>query len=161
MQDWLLLAYYRVRKVEYALLVATFVAIMVLGLELGIAAGIVAASLIFAYQYSKARCTAVVDVTCHMHTAVKAYMLSLLTVSSATLSSSTETTAAYTCSMFLANDFTECMVSWAQLTYCWLPTTASQPYMYTALCVDKLSFNACEALHSLQASRLAAVLLLL
>lgn len=38
---------------EYALLVATFVAIMVLGLELGIAAGIVAASLIFAYQYSK------------------------------------------------------------------------------------------------------------
>lgn len=63
MQDWLLLAYYRVRKVEYALLVATFVAIMVLGLELGIAAGIVAASLIFAYQYSKARCQAVVDVT--------------------------------------------------------------------------------------------------
>lgn len=54
LQDWLLLAYYRVRKVEYALLVATFVAIMALGLEVGIAAGIVAASLIFAYQYSKA-----------------------------------------------------------------------------------------------------------
>lgn len=53
LQDWLLLAYYRVRKVEYALLVATFVAIMILGLELGIFAGIVAASLIFAYQYSK------------------------------------------------------------------------------------------------------------
>jgi uncharacterized membrane protein len=53
MQDWLFLAYHRVRGVEYGLLVATFVAIMVLGLELGIAAGIVAASLLFAYNYSK------------------------------------------------------------------------------------------------------------
>lgn len=38
---------------EYGLLVATFVAIMVMGLELGIAAGIIAASLLFAYNYSK------------------------------------------------------------------------------------------------------------
>lgn len=53
MQDWLFLAYHRVRGVEYGLLVATFVAIMVMGLELGIAAGIVAASLLFAYNYSK------------------------------------------------------------------------------------------------------------
>lgn len=53
MQDWLFLAVYRVRGVEYGLLVATFVAIMVMGLELGIAAGIVAASLLFAYNYSK------------------------------------------------------------------------------------------------------------
>lgn len=52
-QDWLLLAYLRVRGVEYGLLLATFVAIMVMGLELGIAAGIVAASLLFAYNYSK------------------------------------------------------------------------------------------------------------
>ncbi len=52
-QDWLFLAYHRVRGVEYGLLVATFVAIMVMGLELGIAAGIVAASLLFAYNYSK------------------------------------------------------------------------------------------------------------
>ena len=55
MQDWLFLAYQRVRGVEYGLLVATFVAIMGLGLELGIAAGIIAASLIFAYNYSKVR----------------------------------------------------------------------------------------------------------
>ena len=47
------LAYQRVRGVEYGLLVATFVAIMGLGLELGIAAGIIAASLIFVYNYSK------------------------------------------------------------------------------------------------------------
>lgn len=53
LQDWLFLAYLRVRGVEYGLLVATFVAIMVLGLELGIATGIVAASLLFAYNYSK------------------------------------------------------------------------------------------------------------
>lgn len=38
---------------EYGLLVATFVAIMAMGLELGIAAGIIAASLLFAYNYSK------------------------------------------------------------------------------------------------------------
>ena len=55
LQDWLFLAYQRVRGVEYGLLVATFIAIMVMGLELGIAAGIVAASLIFAYNYSKVR----------------------------------------------------------------------------------------------------------
>lgn len=54
-QDWLFLAYQRVRGVEYGLLVATFAAIMALGLELGIAAGIVAASLIFAYNYSKVK----------------------------------------------------------------------------------------------------------
>ena len=53
LQDWLFLAYQRVRGVEYGLLVATFVAIMIMGLELGIAAGIVAASLLFAYNYSK------------------------------------------------------------------------------------------------------------
>ena len=53
LQDWLFLAYQRVRGVEYGLLVATFIAIMVSGLELGIAFGIVAASLLFAYNYSK------------------------------------------------------------------------------------------------------------
>ena len=41
---------------EYGVLVATFVAIMALGLELGIAAGIVGASLLFAYNYSKVCC---------------------------------------------------------------------------------------------------------
>ena len=53
LQDWLFLAYQRVTGMEYGLLVATFVAIMVMGLELGIAAGIIAASLLFAYNYSK------------------------------------------------------------------------------------------------------------
>ncbi|DBA74396.1 hypothetical protein WJX77_006646 [Trebouxia sp. C0004] len=57
-RDWLFLAYHRVRGVEYGLLVATFMAIMVMGLELGIAAGIVAASLLFAYNYSKVLVTA-------------------------------------------------------------------------------------------------------
>lgn len=41
---------------EYGVLVATFVAIMAMGLELGIAAGIVGASLLFAYNYSKVHC---------------------------------------------------------------------------------------------------------
>lgn len=49
-QDWLLLVCYRVRDV----VVTTFVASMVMGLELGSAAGIVAASLTFSYCYSKA-----------------------------------------------------------------------------------------------------------
>lgn len=53
MQDWLFIAYKRISKVEYALLVATFVAILVWGLEIGIAAGIVAATLHFTYSYSR------------------------------------------------------------------------------------------------------------
>ncbi len=75
MQDWLFLAYHRVRGVEYGLLVATFVAIMVMGLELGIAAGIVAASLLFAYNYSKVTWTqfaqlAVRQNTVHNHAGI-------------------------------------------------------------------------------------------
>lgn len=57
LQDWLFLAYQRVTAMEYGVLVATFVAIMAMGLELGIAAGIVGASLLFAYNYSKVRCS--------------------------------------------------------------------------------------------------------
>ncbi|KAL3133431.1 hypothetical protein ABBQ38_007297 [Trebouxia sp. C0009 RCD-2024] len=57
-RDWLFLAYQRVTAMEYGVLVATFVAIMAMGLELGIAAGIVGASLLFAYNYSKVLVTA-------------------------------------------------------------------------------------------------------
>lgn len=53
MQDWLVLVYRKLRGVEYGLLLTTFGAIMVLGLELGIAVGIAAASVLFAYNYSK------------------------------------------------------------------------------------------------------------
>ena len=49
-QDWLFISYKRVSGVEYSLLVGTLVAIMALGLEAGIAAGIVAAACHFAYR---------------------------------------------------------------------------------------------------------------
>ena len=50
-------AFFRVTLVEYGLLLLTFGAIMVFGLEAGIAAGIMLAALLFSYQYSKV-CTA-------------------------------------------------------------------------------------------------------
>ncbi len=46
-------AFFRVTLVEYGLLLLTFGAIMVFGLEVGIAAGIMLAALLFSYQYSK------------------------------------------------------------------------------------------------------------
>ncbi|KFM27070.1 Uncharacterized protein C24H6.11c [Auxenochlorella protothecoides] len=51
--DWLFIAYKRVSHVEYALLLATFGAITLWGLELGIAAGIAAAALHFTYSYAR------------------------------------------------------------------------------------------------------------
>ncbi|KAL6776708.1 hypothetical protein ACKKBF_B30640 [Auxenochlorella protothecoides x Auxenochlorella symbiontica] len=53
LKDWLFIAYKRVSHVEYALLLATFGAITLWGLELGIAAGIAAAALHFTYSYAR------------------------------------------------------------------------------------------------------------
>jgi SulP family sulfate permease len=50
-QDWLFIAYKRVSLVEYLLLVGTLAAIMAFGLEAGIACGIVAAAVHFAYRW--------------------------------------------------------------------------------------------------------------
>ncbi len=52
-QDWLLLSYHKVRLVEFGLLWVTFLLICGLGLELGIALGIVGACLLFAYSYAR------------------------------------------------------------------------------------------------------------
>ncbi|GAB4822722.1 hypothetical protein N2152v2_009768 [Parachlorella kessleri] len=52
LKDWLFIAYKRVSLVEYVLLLGTLGAIMALGLEAGIAAGIVAAAVHFAYRYA-------------------------------------------------------------------------------------------------------------
>ena len=49
-QDWLFIAAKRVSAVEYGLLLATFGLVMALGLEGGIAAGILLAALHFAYR---------------------------------------------------------------------------------------------------------------
>ncbi|GIL91041.1 hypothetical protein Vretimale_9478 [Volvox reticuliferus] len=54
-RDWLILSYRKLSRAEYVLLWATFVSIMNAGLELGIAAGIVMATLYFAYQYAQSQ----------------------------------------------------------------------------------------------------------
>lgn len=48
-QDWLFISYKRVSAVEYCLLLSSLSLILCLGLEAGIFAGIVLASLHFAY----------------------------------------------------------------------------------------------------------------
>ncbi|KAL4419479.1 hypothetical protein ABPG77_008281 [Micractinium sp. CCAP 211/92] len=58
LKDWLFIAHKRISGVEYALLLATFGLVMALGLEAGIAGGILLAALHFAYSYSKATVTA-------------------------------------------------------------------------------------------------------
>ncbi|KAK9824383.1 hypothetical protein WJX72_009880 [[Myrmecia] bisecta] len=52
-KDWLVKSFWRVPRVEYALLWATFVAIIALGLELGILLGIIMASVLFAVLYAQ------------------------------------------------------------------------------------------------------------
>ncbi|GIL50885.1 hypothetical protein Vafri_6858 [Volvox africanus] len=54
-KDWLILSYRKLSRAEYVLLWATFVSIMNTGLELGIAAGIVMATLYFAFQYAQSQ----------------------------------------------------------------------------------------------------------
>jgi len=54
-RDWLILSFFKLTLVEYALLWITFSCIMALGLEGGIAAGIVFATLYFAYAYSSSQ----------------------------------------------------------------------------------------------------------
>ncbi|KAG1670994.1 hypothetical protein FOA52_014384 [Chlamydomonas sp. UWO 241] len=52
-RDWLIFSYRKLSTAEYILLWASFVAIMLWGLEAGIGAGIVMATLAFAYQYAE------------------------------------------------------------------------------------------------------------
>ncbi|GLC59516.1 hypothetical protein PLESTB_001495700 [Pleodorina starrii] len=54
-RDWLILSYRKLSRAEYVLLWLTFIAIMDLGLELGISAGIVMATLYFAYRYAQSQ----------------------------------------------------------------------------------------------------------
>ncbi|KAK9867709.1 hypothetical protein WJX84_006943 [Apatococcus fuscideae] len=62
--DWLIAPFGRVGRAEYVLLWATFLAIVNTNLEVGIAAGIVAATLYFAYAYAKVHVTAFTVVPC-------------------------------------------------------------------------------------------------
>lgn len=57
-QDWLLSARSRMTSLEYVLLWMTFGAITVLGLEGGIAVGLLLAALFFAFQYARVNVTA-------------------------------------------------------------------------------------------------------
>ena len=59
MMDWLIVATKKVSRTEYALLIFTFLAVLNLGLELGIASGIVAASLMFSIAYSSTSAKAI------------------------------------------------------------------------------------------------------
>ncbi|KAL4547721.1 hypothetical protein Ndes2526B_g06954 [Nannochloris sp. 'desiccata'] len=52
-KDWLYIAAKKVAPVEFAMIVGTFLAVAALGLELGIAAGILAAALHFAIEYAR------------------------------------------------------------------------------------------------------------
>ncbi|KAG2496216.1 hypothetical protein HYH03_005814 [Edaphochlamys debaryana] len=54
-RDWLILSCRKLSRAEYVLLWASFGSIMYLGLELGIAAGIVLATLYFAFQYARSQ----------------------------------------------------------------------------------------------------------
>ncbi|KAK9810835.1 hypothetical protein WJX73_000129 [Symbiochloris irregularis] len=51
--DWLVFSYFKVTKVEFGLLWATYLAIMYAGLEAGIGAGIMMATLYFAFAYAR------------------------------------------------------------------------------------------------------------
>jgi SulP family sulfate permease len=51
--DWLLRSYAKVTRAEYVLLLATFVAIMELELEKGVAAGILMCTIYFAVTYAR------------------------------------------------------------------------------------------------------------
>lgn len=55
LQDWLFISYKRVDGVEYALLLATFGLVLAMGLEAGIAGGILLAALHFAYRCADRR----------------------------------------------------------------------------------------------------------
>lgn len=54
-RDWLVLSYFKLTLVEYGLLWLTFASVMQWGLEGGIAAGIVCATLYFAYAYAQSQ----------------------------------------------------------------------------------------------------------
>lgn len=54
-RDWLYLSFYKLTLVEYGLLWLTFGSVMQWGLEGGIAAGIVSATLYFAYAYARSQ----------------------------------------------------------------------------------------------------------
>lgn len=54
-RDWLILSYFKLTFVEYVLLWVTFSCIMAVGLEGGIAAGIIFATLYFAYAYASSQ----------------------------------------------------------------------------------------------------------
>ncbi|KAL4859503.1 putative vacuolar membrane protein [Chlorella vulgaris] len=58
-RDWLVLSFTKMTRIEYGLLLATFSAIMQWGLEGGIAAGIVLATLYFALAYAKSQVAAI------------------------------------------------------------------------------------------------------
>ncbi|KAK9847078.1 hypothetical protein WJX84_002130 [Apatococcus fuscideae] len=58
LRDWLLLSFRKVHKKEYILLWLTFLAIMIGGLEVGIASGIVMSTMNFAHSYAKVHVTA-------------------------------------------------------------------------------------------------------
>lgn len=57
-QDWLVCARSRMTALEYVLLWLTFAAITALGLEGGIAVGLLLAALFFAFQYARVNITA-------------------------------------------------------------------------------------------------------
>ena len=52
-KDWLYIAAKKVSPIEFAMIVGTFLAVAAMGLELGIAAGILAAALNFAIEYAR------------------------------------------------------------------------------------------------------------
>ena len=54
-RDWMILSYYKLTKVEYVLLWITFFSVMQFGLEGGIAAGIVSATIYFSYAYAQSQ----------------------------------------------------------------------------------------------------------
>lgn len=51
--DWLIHSFHKLSRTEYVLLLATFLATVQLGLELGIGIGIVMATLFFAFAYAR------------------------------------------------------------------------------------------------------------
>ena len=51
--NWLYLSFWKLSRPEYVLLWVTFLAIMYAGLEAGIGAGIVMATLYFTYEYAQ------------------------------------------------------------------------------------------------------------
>ena len=52
-RDWLIHSFHKLSRTEYILLLATFLATVQLGLELGIGLGMVMATLFFAFAYAR------------------------------------------------------------------------------------------------------------